>query len=380
MKVILLVLTLLGLLSCATNPVTGRSELRLVSESQEISIGIEQYPYQIQMAGGPYTIDPDLSAYVDRVGRKLAEQSERPHLPFEFTIINDSSWNAWALPGGKIAINRGLLEAMRNESELAAVLGHEIVHAVARHSAQRMERGMWMQAGVAGLTMAVESDLQDLMLQGGSMVAGITQLSYSRQAEREADYYGIRYMIAAGYDGNGAVTLQEMFAENVSSAGGWLASHPASIERVRRNRDALRDRTEPGYVGEAEYRIRTRLLRQRAPAYELYEQGLKALREKKPDQAHSLAREAQQKVPEEALFHALSAQAHEMQDNRRAALQSWDQAIRLNPEWFLFWLKRAQLNEKMNNRAQARSDFRQSHELLPTQAAKEGFDRMAARN
>jgi predicted Zn-dependent protease len=378
MKILLFSLCFLltFLTSCATNPVTGKSELQLVSEQQEIAIGTEQYPYQLQMAGGEYALDPDLTEYVQGIGHKLAGQSERPHLPYEFTIINDSSWNAWAMPGGKIAINRGLLVAMRNESELAAVLAHEIVHAAARHSAQQMERGMWMQAGVAGLTMAVEADIQNVIYQTGSMAAGITQLSYSRSAESEADYYGIQYMLRAGYDGSGSVTLQEMFAENQRSAGGWLASHPASIDRVRRNRDALQDQLEDGYRGEAEYRIRTRSLSEQAPAYELYDQGVKALTENRVRDALELSMQARQKVPQEALFYGLSAQAYEKQNKDAAALKAWGQAIERNSDWFLFWLKRAQLHEKMGQRTNAARDYRRSYELLPTETAKTGFQKM----
>lgn len=363
------------LMGCATNPVTGRSELQLISEQQEIAIGTEQYPYQIQMAGGEYRLEPELTAYVREIGRKMAEQSERPHLPYAFTIINDSSWNAWAMPGGKIAINRGLLEAMRNESELAAVLAHEIVHAVARHSAQQMERGMWMQAGVAGLTMAVEADLQNVVYQTGSLAAGITQLSYSRNAESEADYYGIQYMLRAGYDGSGAVTLQEMFAENKESSGGWLASHPTSIQRVRSNQNTLQDHLQDGYRGEAEYRIRTRTLRERTPAYELYDQGVEALTDDRAQEALELSLRARQLLPQEALFYGLSAQAHEKLNQTDAALQAWNQAIERNSEWFLFWLKRAQLHEKMGQRTKATADYRRSYDLLPTETAKTGFQR-----
>lgn len=366
---------LLFLVGCATNPVTGKSELQLISEQQEIAMGTEQYPYQIQMAGGEYLLDPALSEYVRDIGIKMAEQSERPHLPYEFTIINDSSWNAWAMPGGKIAINRGLLEAMRNESELAAVLAHEIVHAAARHSAQQMERNMWMQAGVAGLTLSVEADLQDAVYQTGSLAAGITQLSYSRGAESEADFHGIQYMLGAGYDGSGAVTLQEMFAENTDSSGGWLASHPASIERVRRNRESLENQQQDGYLGEAEYRIRTRTLRERAPAYEYYEEGVKALTKGRAQEALQLSLKARNHLPQEALFYGLSAQAYEKLNNRDAALQAWDQAIQRNGEWFLFWLKRAQLHEKLGQRTNAAADYRRSYDLLPTETAKTGFQR-----
>jgi beta-barrel assembly-enhancing protease len=135
------------LAGCGTNPVTHKRELQLVSESQEVSIGQENYAPARQQQGGDYIIDPELTAYVQSVGNKLAALSDR-QLPYEFVVLNDSVPNAWALPGGKIAFNRGLLYELNSEAELAAVLGHEIVHAAARHGAQKMETGMLLQGAV----------------------------------------------------------------------------------------------------------------------------------------------------------------------------------------------------------------------------------------
>ena len=127
--------------SCAVNPVTGQRELGFISEQRELTIGAEQYSPSQQSQGGQFSVDPELTAYVQGVGQRLAEVSDR-QLPYEFVVLNNSVPNAWALPGGKIAVNRGLLTELNNEAELAAVLGHEIVHAAARHGAQAMERGM----------------------------------------------------------------------------------------------------------------------------------------------------------------------------------------------------------------------------------------------
>jgi predicted Zn-dependent protease len=360
--------------SCVSNPVTGRTELQLISEQQEIAIGTRNFPFQQQLQGGIYMLDPALNAYVNEVGQKLARVSDRPHLPYEFVVLNDGTWNAWAMPGGKIAINRGLLLALRNESELAAVLSHEIVHAAARHSAQQMERGVWMQAGVAGLTGLVGSDYRNLAETAGVIGLNLGMLRYSRAAEVEADYFGMLYMIRSGYDASGAVTLQEMFAENMASAGGWLASHPASVERVRRNRQTLeRHMTGPGYLGEAEFRVHIRNLRRQAPAYELYDEGVKALNDN-PAEALRLSMEARRLEPREALFYGLSAQAHQRMNNSRAALEAWNEAIERNPEWFLFWLERGRLHAAEGRTAAARRDLERSMTLLPTQAGRDALE------
>jgi predicted Zn-dependent protease len=130
----------LGLAACGTNPVTGEKELQFVSEPQELEIGRTQYGPAQQSQGGDFKVLPEISVYVNEVGQKLAAVSDRP-LPYEFVVLNTSVPNAWAMPGGKIAINRGLLTALDNEAELAAVLAHEIVHAAARHGAKSQERG-----------------------------------------------------------------------------------------------------------------------------------------------------------------------------------------------------------------------------------------------
>ncbi len=379
MRILLLFLPCLTwtlLTGCATNPVTGKSGLTLISEPQEIQIGTQQYPIQQQLQGGEWILDPGLSAYVDAVGRKLGLASDRPHLPYEFVILNDGSWNAWALPGGKIAINRGLLLAMRNESELAAVMAHEVVHAAARHSAQQIERGMWMQIGVVGLAGLAGPESQVLVQEMGGLAAGLTALRYSRDAETEADVHGIRYMTKAGYHPEGAVTLQELFLQKQNNAGGWLASHPGSAERVRKNREALANHSGGGYVGETEYRIKTQPLRAMAPAYDLYEKGLEALRKKNFAEALRLSMEARSLEPREALFHGLSARAHAGAGNQKAAAQAWDQAVGRNPGYFLFWLERGLLREKQGDRAGAREDLEKSFRLLPTQQARDALKRV----
>ena len=127
--------SILGLMvvgGCAVNPVTGKQELNLVSRSQEIAIGTKQYLPTQQMQGGAFRTDPDLTPYVNRIGQKIAARTHID-LPYEFVVLNNSVPNAWALPGGKIAVNRGLLAELETEAELAAVLGHEIAHATIGH-------------------------------------------------------------------------------------------------------------------------------------------------------------------------------------------------------------------------------------------------------
>jgi predicted Zn-dependent protease len=182
----------LFLSACGVNPVTGKKEIQFVSEAEELQIGEKNYSPTRQGEGGDLTVLPDLTAYVNGVGQKLAAVADRK-LPYEFVVLNNSVPNAWALPGGKIAVNRGLLTELQNESELAAVLGHEIVHAAARHGAKAQERGTMMQigmqaaqigAGVAG----VNADLAGLALQGAGAGLQMVQMKYGRDQELESDH------------------------------------------------------------------------------------------------------------------------------------------------------------------------------------------------
>ena len=138
-----------GIYSCARNPVTGKNELSLVSESQEIAMG-QEYAQQIVKSMGVYR-DQKVQDYVSGLGLALAAKSERPNLPWAFYVMDDPTVNAFALPGGSIFVTRGIMSHMNNEAELVGVLGHEIGHVTARHSVQQMTRQQLAQIGlVAG--------------------------------------------------------------------------------------------------------------------------------------------------------------------------------------------------------------------------------------
>ena len=223
--------TLFGLLlaaftlgGCGVNPVTGKKEIQFVSEAQEIKIGEQNYAPTQQTEGGDFDVLPDLTTYVNEVGQKLAAVSDRK-LPYEFVVLNNPVPNAWALPGGKIAVNVGLLTELKNESELAAVLGHEIVHAAARHGAKAQERGTIMQVGLAAAQIGaaisdVNSTVASLAVGGAGLGAQLVQQKYGRDQELESDEYGMKYMKLAGYDPQGAITLQETFVRLSQERGG----------------------------------------------------------------------------------------------------------------------------------------------------------------
>ncbi|MFO7766712.1 MAG: M48 family metalloprotease [Pelovirga sp.] len=368
------ILLLLMLAGCAVNPVTGRNELALIGEGTELQIGTEQYAPLRQMQGGDYTTQPQIVAYVKEVGERLAAVSDRP-LPYEFQVINDSTPNAWALPGGKIALNRGLLTEMQSEAELAAVIGHEIVHAAARHSAQSMQRGMLLQGAVLAAAMAAgNSEYAGLAIGGASVAAGLVSQRYSRDAEREADYYGMLYMSRAGYDPAAAVELQQTFVRlSQGRQSNWLeglfASHPPSQERVDANRRTLAELNGDGEMEVERYRRMMAPLVAAQEAYEAYDEGREALNDNRADRALVLADQAIAGEPKEALFYGLRGDALRKQGHEREAIAAFDQALQRQSEYFHYYLQRGLAYQALGETTAANADLQRSVDLLPTAPA-----------
>jgi predicted Zn-dependent protease len=360
---------------CATNPVTGKQELHLISESQEISIGEENYVPSQQSQGGPYVIDPQLTQYVSGIGKKLASVSDRPELPYEFVVLNNSVPNAWALPGGKIAVNRGLLTELKNEAELAAVVGHEIVHAAARHGAKSIERGMLLSASVAGVAVAAgDKEYGQLAVGAAALGSQLISTKYGRDAELESDYYGMKYMAKAGYNPEAAIDLQQTFVRlSQGHQSNWLeglfASHPPSQERVEANRRTAKELGQKGKLGEQEYQQQIAHLIKTKPAYEAMDQANQALKDNAPDKALTLIDKAIKIEPREAQFYALKGDVFANKNQWDKAESFYSTALEKNDRFFLFYLQRGLTREKLNKLSGAKSDLNKSIELLPTAPA-----------
>jgi len=365
-------LVLLCLTACSINPVTGEREVTLISAGDEIAIGSAQYSPSRQMQGGDYVLDPDLTAYVAGVGERLAAVSDRD-LPYEFSILNSSIPNAWALPGGKIAVNRGLLTELDSEAELAAVLGHEIVHAAARHGAQAMQRGLLLQTAVLVTGIAAQrGNYSNLVVGAASLGAQLINQRNGRGAELESDEYGMLYMSRAGYDPSAAVSLQETFVRLSSGRpqAGWLeglfASHPPSGERVERNRETAARLPSGGEIGRDEYQRATANLRRTRPAYDAYDRGRMALSEGRVDDARGLADEALRQYPAEANFHALKGDIALSERDFREAADYFRAAIARNDAFFYYPLRLGQSLRALNEVTAAESQLEASLALLPT--------------
>ena len=220
--------------ACATNPVTGKPEISLVSEQQEIQMG-QQGAQQVAQEIGLIK-DQALQNYLQSVGSSIASKSERPNLPWTFRAVDDASPNAFALPGGYVFVTRGLLDLMNNEAELASVLGHEIGHVTARHSVHQMSEQQLAQLalGVGAILSPTVAQFGDVASQG----LGLLFLKYGRDDERQADDLGFRYALNQGYD---VRYMDDVFrslqrlgeASKQSPLPTWLATHPGEAERIQ---------------------------------------------------------------------------------------------------------------------------------------------------
>jgi len=223
------------LAACAKNPVTGQRELMLVSEAQEIEMG-RQADRDVVASIGVYP-DRDLQAYVERLGGALAAGSERPKLPWTFRVADDPAVNAFALPGGFIYVTRGILAHLDSEAELVAVLGHEIGHVTARHSARQISRAQFATLGL-GVGMILRPELQGFggLAQTG---LGLMFLKFGRDDERQADELGLRYLTQQNYDPREMVEVFRLLERAGEESGGdrlpsWFSTHPSPEDRQER--------------------------------------------------------------------------------------------------------------------------------------------------
>jgi len=236
------------LAACETAPVTGRSQMMLVSESEERQMGLQAYREVLNKE--PLSHNAQANALVEKVGRRIAAAAERPpedmwrapHYRWEFKTIDKNEPNAFCLPGGKIAVYTGLLPITRTEAGLAVVVAHEVAHALARHGAERMSDQMVAAVGTTAAAVALSATVSGrnqtyLPAMMAALGAGATVgylLPMSRAQESEADRIGLVLMAMAGYDPREAVGLWERMraANSGRKQAEWLSTHPADTTRI----------------------------------------------------------------------------------------------------------------------------------------------------
>ena len=238
--------------ACTTAPYTGRSQVILVGEGQEVALGEDAYRQILR--DSVVTTDPEAERIVRKVGDRIARVAEKPTYKWEFKIINDpETVNAFAVPGGKVAVYTGIFGPARDEAGLAVVLGHEIAHALLRHPAERMSQDMLLQLGGVGLGVALGRNpaLANQVMQVYGLGAGVgVALPFSRAQESEADRVGLILMAKAGYDPRVALELWERMEKSETAQGGktqssqnkppdFLSTHPGYETRVKQLREFM---------------------------------------------------------------------------------------------------------------------------------------------
>ncbi|MBU0970647.1 MAG: M48 family metalloprotease [Proteobacteria bacterium] len=366
--------TVCFLAGCAVDPVTGKNQLMMMSREQEIGIDKQHAPFQFSSDYG-VTQDRALNQYIGEVGGKMMPFVHRPDMPYAFQCVNATYVNAYAFPGGSIAVTRGILLDLDDEAQLAALLGHELGHVNARHSAEQASKNQLSSLFVGGLSLLAStqgSGLGQLTQQLGALGQGLFLSSYSRENEREADSLGQEYMVKAGYSSKGFVGLMEMLnsmnTAKASSTQMLFSTHPMSSERLSAavQRDTTQYKhTQSFPLGRERYMDKTALLRQKKGAILKMQEGEKYLAKEEYGTAETSFKSAIQQAPHDYTAHVLMAKCLLIQKKSSQALSYADSAKKLyatEPQgYYLAGL--ANSAEKKHTRAY--EDFKQCDALLP---------------
>jgi len=325
---------------CAVNPVTGKKQIMMLSPQQEIGIDKQQSPFQFSSDYG-ITKDTGLNQYISDVGKNLLPNVHRPQMPYSFQCVNATYINAYAFPGGTIAITRGILLKLSNEAQLAALLGHELGHVNARHSAEQVSKGQLSSMLVAGLSMIANTQgsvFGDLTQQLGMVGQSLLLSKYSRDNEREADSLGNEYMIKAGYPSKGFVGLMEMLnslhKEKPSSAQVLFSTHPMSTERLTsavQRQKGIYLNSQGQSLNRERYMDRIASLRAKKTGIELLQQGEKHLSKKEYDKAQTIFKKSLNKLKNDYTAHVLMAKCQLLRKRPSQALSYADMAKKLYP-------------------------------------------------
>ena len=328
---------------CATNPVTGKSQLMLISEDQEIAVDKQNSPHQFSADYGTLQ-DRVLNDYIDRTGKNIASHTHRPQMPYSFRGVNATYVNAYAFPGGSIACTRGILLGLDNEAELAGLLGHELGHVNARHTAQQMSKSVLAQAAVAAAGVAVGVGTDSAALGGlaaglGGIGAGALLAKYSRDNERQADSLGMEYMVRSNYNAEGMVGLMDML-RNLSkhkpnAIEMMFATHPMSDERYE---TAVRTVSTKYQVAKGfplhreRYMDNTAKLRSIKEAIEEMQNGEKAMAKKDFPTAEGHFRRALKEAPEDYAGLCMMSKCLMVQKKYEQARRYAERAKQVYPE------------------------------------------------
>lgn len=362
------------LLGCAANPVTGKSQLMLVSEDQEIEIDRQNSPYQFSTDYGSIQ-DKNLNNYINQTGKKISALTHRPHMPYSFRGVNAAYVNAYAFPGGSIAATRGILIELRNEAELSALLGHEMGHVNARHTAEQMSKGMLTNAlvgGIATIAGTQSAGLGSLASQLGMLGAGALLAHYSRDNERQADALGLEYMVKAGYNPNGFVGLMDMLRSTSqhepSAIELMFSTHPMSDERystaVKTVQTKYRHAKNLPFYRER-YMDHTAKLRTMKGAIQAMQKGERAMAGEKYDEAETYFEKALKQTPDDYTGLVMMAKCQMVREKYSEAARYVKKAKKVYPQEAQAHYLAGFVNMNQKQYGSAYEDFKTYEKILP---------------
>jgi predicted Zn-dependent protease len=310
----------LGVMSgCATNPVTGKQQLMFYSRQDELDLDKQYVPHQISADYGA-VLDSRLNDYIGDIGRRIVGCCDRPDMPYRFRCVNASYINAYAFPGGNIATTRGILLMMENEAQLASVIAHEVAHVCARHTSERMTKGLVLTGALIGaglLAEKIDKDITPWVMGLGHIGSGLLLCRYSRDDERQADKIGMKYMAAAGFNPNGMAEVMDGFRKEQKRTPGLLdrlySTHPMSEDRyltaIERAKTNYPDQIHLSPNRE-HYMDMTAGLRKIRGVIEAIQKGDEATNEKKLDLALLYYGDALRKAPDDYEILLKTANCH----------------------------------------------------------------------
>lgn len=331
-----------SLSACVANPVTGKKQLMMVSEADEIAMDQASAPRQFSADYGAVQ-DKALNNYISALGNDLSKVSHRPGMPYSFRAVNATYINAYAFPGGSIAVTRGILLNLEDEAELSGLLGHEIAHVNARHTAERMSKGGLINMVVSGASTVLDVagyGVYSPLAEGAGQLGGAVLLaSYSRDDERQADELGMHYMVKAQQNPEGMVGLMSLLIEinkhTPSSMEAMFSSHPMSDERFKTAKSRAKEsysQFQSRNKNRERYMDHTAELRKLKPAINDMEKGQSLLAQKKYSEANTHFTKALKVAPEDYAGLVLMAESHLYQEKYQEAEPYLAQARSVYPQ------------------------------------------------
>ncbi|GAB6072116.1 M48 family metalloprotease [Venenivibrio stagnispumantis] len=368
-KLILLILLPFILISCAEvqDPLTGKKTFTLLPEQEEIAIGQKVVPQAIEENEGQYP-DEEVRKYISNLGWKIATVTPRK-LDYKFYIVNSNELNAFALPGGFIFINKGLVEKLNNESELAGVIAHELGHVNARHHAKFLEKQYGINILLNILSISISnSQYYNVVMNLASISANLLTLKFSRDQESEADALGVRFSYQAGYDPNGLVETFYIFKElEKSSPPEWLLTHPLPDTRIQNVKNLIATYPKRAFLKkdsqEFQY-IKSKILKQNK-SFELINQAKNDITQKNFDLALRKINEAISIYPQNSLAYTYRAYIYLVKKDYNNALNDSYKAINIDNLYFRPKLFAGIALTRLNKNEEAINILNQAISLIP---------------